>query len=137
MMLWSRRRASEEDAVGTSSKPRSARVHIADECQAFLDGTYARYLVERGKAVPVWAWLNLVAHGDEVQLGPLALGEDDWVPAVWRPALSRLARLATPSVQHDVLVPLELELLATRLVPELTPGQLTSLVEAVLGASPA
>ena len=34
---------------------------LISECEAFLSGSYAEFLEERGKEVPPWAWLNLGA----------------------------------------------------------------------------
>ena len=41
---------------------------LASECEAFLNGTLAEYWEERGTAVPVWTWTNLLAHGSESQI---------------------------------------------------------------------
>jgi hypothetical protein len=36
---------------------------IALECEAFLGGSLVEYRDDRGMEVPVWAWMNLLAHG--------------------------------------------------------------------------
>ena len=41
---------------------------LVEECEAFLTGTLAEHLDERGIVVPVWAWTNLLAHGDPEQI---------------------------------------------------------------------
>ena len=35
------------------------------ECEAFLSGSLAEFWDDRGVVVPVWAWMNLLAHGTE------------------------------------------------------------------------
>ena len=52
MHKWERR------AIGGSSI-------VSQECEAFLDGTLAEFWDDRGIVVPVWAWTNLLAHGNE------------------------------------------------------------------------
>ena len=37
---------------------------IALECEAFLAGTLAEYWEDKGMDLPVWAYMNLLAHGD-------------------------------------------------------------------------
>ena len=36
---------------------------VAAECAAFLTGTLVERLEADGRAIPVWAWTNLLAHG--------------------------------------------------------------------------
>ena len=133
-MRWSRRRQES----GTEPEQRAQRprvvpqVNVGDECEAFVNGRYVAWLGERGRAVPAWAWLNLVAHGDAAELAALATGSDESVPPEWRRTLGRLAARATSEAQHAVLVPLELQLIKAGLSPDLSPGQLTLLAEGAL-----
>ena len=137
--MWWSRRGDEEPGDRLADRPAESPAasvvptppqgaEVVEEIEAFLQGTYAQWLVGHGRAVPVAAWLNAVAHGDDELICTLAAG-DDTVPPEWREALARLARTATPEVQREILVPLELDLLRVRLTPDLRPGQLASLVE--------
>ena len=97
---------------------------LVAECEAFFSGCYPRYLSTKGRSVPHWAWLNVLAHGDADDIDALATGESDWPPCsattVWRQALSFLAQelisqsvrqnLSLAELQRLTLVPLELEL---------------------------
>src|SRR5690606_13962058 len=41
-----------------------AEIALVEETQAFLDGRYAEFAASCGDTrVPVWAWMNLLAHG--------------------------------------------------------------------------
>ena len=42
---------------------------IALEGAAFLDGTLAEYWDEKGRDVPAWTWMNLLAHGSVRRVG--------------------------------------------------------------------
>jgi hypothetical protein len=42
-----------------------AETAVVIECAAFLTGTLAEQLESQGQLVPVWAWTNLLAHGNE------------------------------------------------------------------------
>jgi hypothetical protein len=116
---------------------------LANECSAFLNGTLAEYWDDKGLVVPVWAWTNLLAHGDE----------DRIADAVTRPRCSRRAArkwsvarsylaleilgllhesLSLEELQGDVLVPLELELSTRQDVSRWTPTQWLEAVDNVL-----
>ena len=41
---------------------------LVAECEAFLAGRYAEHLTHLGRRIPVWAWTNLIAHGNEQDL---------------------------------------------------------------------
>ena len=109
-----------------------AETALAEECQAFLDGTYAELAYASDAPVPVWAWMNLLAHGTEAELrdAARALGEGD----SWHQARAFLAgevleaigppHLTLVQLQHDVLVPLELDLLDCQCSNRWTPAQL-------------
>ena len=96
---------------------------VADECEAFISGSYAEFLAERGGDVPTWAVLNVLAHTDLDRLRTRAesglVAELDqrqgWVTA------SRLLRRELvelvgedegllANLQRTVLIPLELQL---------------------------
>lgn len=92
---------------------------MVEECEAFLAGTYVELCEARGEAVPVWAWMNLLAHGTEDQLrGGIVQHASGAGP--WRHARGFLAgelldrvdtaQLSLPEFQATVLVPLELEM---------------------------
>jgi hypothetical protein len=124
------------------------------ECEAYLGGTFAEVLHERGHPVPVWAWVNLLAHGDDAALreaSSLLPMIDDRGPATdWWRARSFLAGEVLALIGHDprqlaglqreVLVPLELDLASRRAVGRWTPRDLATAVLEVLpgqGAPPA
>ena len=108
--MWSRGRRPEESAL------------IA-ECEAFFSGRYAQYVDSKNLRVPDWAWLNVLAHGSQDDIGALAIGEPAWRvsshTSVWQKALSFLAQeltsqatrqgCALAELQRSTLVPLELE----------------------------
>ena len=114
---------------------------FAEECQAFLDGNYAEFADASGAPVPVWAWMNLLAHGTGAELGDAAqaLGGDD----SWRQARAFLAGevlevIGAPGptlveLQHDVLVPLELDVLDCHCSNRWTPAQF---VRGLIGVLP-
>jgi hypothetical protein len=57
MEMWrgrSRRNARTPDEV----------VRLLIETEAFLSGEFLRHLEGRGSAIPGWAWVNALAHGD-------------------------------------------------------------------------
>jgi hypothetical protein len=114
------------------------RRHVK-ECEAFLEGKFAESGMPAGELVQVWAWINLLAHGTEEQLRREVLMPayvDDWHRA--RALLA--ARLLTDAgagdtslemIQRDVLVPLELEVVSSRVAyrsaPQLVIGVLSAL----------
>jgi hypothetical protein len=96
---------------------------LATECGAFLDGTLAEYWDQRGVVVPVWSWMNLLAHGSEELIcesvarpsRPRRPGRSWWVARSYL-AYEVLDRVDAPGalsdLQRDVLIPLELEMAA-------------------------
>lgn len=113
---------------------------LALECEAYLTGTLAEYLEERGTSVPVWTWTNLLAHGTESQIAdslhrpskPRRTGRS------WRIARSYLAfevldlvceDYPLEELQASVLVPLELELAAHPEVGRWTPRRWVDAVD--------
>lgn len=93
---------------------------LAEECTAFLIGRYADLLSTDGMPVPVWAWLNLLAHGtqDELRRAACDLATCDG----WAQARAFMAGEVCDAIdsgpaildqlQRHVLVPLELEVAA-------------------------
>ena len=122
-------------------RPDPAETALVEECQAFLDGAYAEVANASEAPIPVWAWMNLLAHGTEVELRGAAdaLGEGD----SWRQARAFLAGellevvgkggVTLMHLQHEVLVPLELDVLDCRGSNRWTPAQL---VRGLLGVLP-
>ncbi len=113
---------------------------LVSECEAFLNGTLAEYWEERGIAVPVWAWTNLLAHGAEPLIGECVTRQTPsrrWVRS-WRVARSYLAnevidlvdsQCTLADMQSGVLVPLELEMAARSDVSRWTPRQWVDAVD--------
>jgi hypothetical protein len=98
-------------------------VTVAPAVEAVLAGRYVEYLERRGDRVPPWAWTNLLAHGTEEALRRATKSgrRPYWEVNVWRRARAFLATEVLDagiragsllSLQADVLVPLELELIS-------------------------
>jgi hypothetical protein len=116
---------------------------IALECEAFLAGTLAEYWDDKGMDVPVWTYMNLLAHGNARQIGECVLRPSgpQRVGRSWRVARSYLAyevldltdlEFTLTDLQASVLIPLELEMAARADVDVWTPRQWVDLVEDVL-----
>jgi hypothetical protein len=92
---------------------------LVGDCEAFLRGNLAERLIERGADVPVWAWMNVLAHGteDDVRSVRCVRGGDQWEAARSYLATEVLELVSADrplvEVQRDLLVPLE-EGLASR-----------------------
>ncbi len=117
---------------------------LARECEAFLDGTLAEYWDERGVDVPVWAWTNLLAHGDESRIGESVLRpyRPRRAARSWRIARSYLAyrvldhtdaEFTLADLQTSVLVPLELEMAARPETGSWSPRQWVDTVDNAIG----
>lgn len=107
------------------------RREMVDDCEAFLLGSYEKHLESQSLPVPVWAWLNVLAHGsaDEIRA---AADESRVTTGGWRAARAYLAAellvaetrgQSLASLQRDVLVPLELQLAARPDVRSWAPPQ--------------
>lgn len=121
---------------------------LAAEATTLLSGRYASFLNERRHAVPSWAWVNALAHRTQEDLAAIATvgaqPEGEWrgLPDEWRDAIvflagdvisyARAAGLSTAELQRSRLVPLELDLMRKSDDAVRTPGQLATLVIAVL-----
>ena len=104
---------------------------VGEECDAFLAGEWAEHLAANGEPVPAWAWLNHVAHGPLEELraltqtpawGHASMKEWDRLQACVADTLFRRARQVStdvPTLQRQVLVPLELMLLGDERVRRL------------------
>lgn len=112
---------------------------VAD-CEAFLCGHLAERAERMAQRVEVWKWTNLLAHGSEEDLiaESGAVHPDELVPGSgWHDASSYLATEVIDlakrhgplaQLQHDVLVPLELDLASREEVDWWGPGQLVCTV---------
>jgi hypothetical protein len=117
---------------------------LADECEAFLEGRYARWSLYHQRVTPAWAWLNQAAHGpwatllEEATRAPSPVLPDGWGAASHDIALAVVGAAADPAelgrLQHDVLVPLELDLARSEIDPALLPCELARLVSATVDA---
>jgi hypothetical protein len=111
------------------------------ECDAFVTGLYAEYLLARCRRVPVWAWTNLLAHGTEHDLHEAVVIGGARVPLaaqLWWSARAYLAgevldmaAAGRPlrTLQRVVLAPLELQFAAR---PEVEGWRPAQFVHAVL-----
>ena len=135
--MWWRRgpdgRSEGED--GPEEEPASAASIaagvLADEAEAFLSGRLVEYYLEQGRTVPAWAWLNAVAHRSDAQLAAMVLaGRPERVPLElgrWYDArltlavvvldIARYSREDLNELQHDALIPLEIELADASIPP--------------------
>jgi hypothetical protein len=113
---------------------------LATECAAFLDGTLAEYWDEKGTTVPVWAWTNMLAHGDEnlIVQSVVHPNRPRHMARSWRIARSYLAYelldltdddKTLAELQADVLVPLELEMASRPEVADWSPRQWVDAVD--------
>lgn len=123
---------------------RKEALQLPVEAEAFLEGHYAEYCALRAEAVPVWAWTNLLAHGGERELQAESRAPSSrptLAELPWRQARSSLAaevlecaeqHCPLPSLQQEVLIPLELALAADRCVPKWSPSRWASAVHTAL-----
>ncbi|HEX4434362.1 MAG TPA: hypothetical protein VH012_06005 [Acidimicrobiales bacterium] len=119
---------------------------IALESEAFLNGTLAEYWDDRAMEIPIWTWMNLLAHGSTRQIGECVLRpyRPRRASRSWRVARSYLAyevldltdlEFTLADLQASVLIPLELEMAARDDVADWTPRQWVDLVEDALRAN--
>lgn len=117
--------------------------------EAYRAGRYAELLLDLGSAVPGWAWVNALAHGNVLDIAAVALASPNpsCVPEESRPwfrARSAMAQAVMRitvrrgsklrDVQRGVLLGIELELAATAEVFERGPVEVTALVLGALEA---
>jgi len=116
---------------------------ITLESEAFLLGGLVEYWFDKGMEVPVWAYMNLLAHGTARQIGECVICPDKPRQAGcgWRIARSYLAfevldltdlEFTLAQLQASVLIPLELQIAAGPDVAGWTPRQWVDLVEVAL-----
>jgi hypothetical protein len=140
--MWHRRRRSE--GVGDCGD-------LVSEAEAFVCGTYAEHQESLGRTVPSWAWVNCLAHGTEAELSELARDGGTWVETdngstAWHRMVSflaadvlTLARARDQSVstmQHEVLIPLELDLATHTHSQRLGPAEVVNAALAALHGHP-
>lgn len=133
-----RRRASRSDDDPCGQQ-------LVDEIEAFLAGRLAEVLEAADRPVPPWVWLNRIAHGSLAEVRRTAA---EWqrvgADSTWRRARTFLAGEVLDQaplpvnlrrLQHDVLVPLELQL-ATDCPLAMRSQQLVSLVLTAIARHP-
>lgn len=109
-----------------------------EDCAAFLSGHLAERLLERREAVPVWAWVNLLAHGtyDELLREIATSQQRDWQRSRAYLAAEVVAIADGPGpllmLQEAVLRPLELSFAASSDVRWWDPSQLARQVNTAL-----
>jgi hypothetical protein len=114
---------------------------LIEECESFLAGVFVERCEARGEPVPVWAWMNVLAHGTDAELRAAAenrSGSDEGHQALAFVA-GELVDLIDDGVldletfQRGVLVPLELDVIAC---PATSGWSASQLVSALLRALP-
>lgn len=102
------------------------------ETQSYLDGNYLEIAFNENRDVPAWAWLSVLAHGDEKSLARAATWLSDH-PGVrpefdtWGRVLEHVAHQVLDTavavgcslgeIQRDLLIPLELTIINTPVGP--------------------
>src|SRR4051812_6855776 len=81
--MWRRRHSDKPAGEPAEAAPSDS---LAAECEAFLAGRYAAHAGALGARVPVWAWVNVLAHASEDGIAALAAGEPWWPNGAARPA---------------------------------------------------
>jgi hypothetical protein len=118
----------------------SASSVVAEECEAFLNGTLAEYWEDKGIDVPVWTWINLLAHGSAAQIAHSVSrpGRTRRPGRSWAIARAYLAyevldlidaEFTLADMQATVLVQLELELAARSEIRRWSPRQWVDTVD--------
>jgi len=115
---------------------------LIEECESFLAGGYVERCEALGEPVPVWAWMNVLAHGTEAGLraaatNPSASDEGHQALAFVAATLVDLiddGALDLETFQREELVPLELDVIAC---PATSGWSAPQLVSALLRALPA
>jgi len=115
-----------------------------------LSGHSAQWMADANRPVPVWAWVNALAHGSDDDITALASGDPpsahDQSASVWQQALAFLAQELTSQatrpgcsladIQRSTLVPLELELAGRQASGAGEPAQLVARVLSALARHP-
>lgn len=118
---------------------------LVAECEAFLTGAMAETLGGFDGRVPVWTWMNLLAHGTAADLRTARVSPSPTLgggPRDWGRARSFLAgevldlvetgQVTLVALQREVLVPLELDLVSRQAAVRWGPGDLVTGVLAAL-----
>jgi hypothetical protein len=135
-MAWCwRRNSNPEPDPGAGSED------VGAECEAFLAGRYLEVAVRRDGPIPGWVWLNRLAHTSVTELVELSELDHD-LGNSWGHVLAalagdvlaycRFAGVDVLSLQRDVLVPLELQVMNFNASTVLAPQQLVQLVRDTL-----
>ncbi|HEX4820405.1 MAG TPA: hypothetical protein VFV00_09375 [Acidimicrobiales bacterium] len=150
--MWLRRARREHPASAHPRTP-AARpapdVRSTNEFDAYLEGTYADWLLANGQPVPSWAWVNRVAHASLEELDAIADGQRLALEVpevvVWEAVTTYLAKEMVARIdgdltrlrnlQLDVVIPVELQLAAHRWA-QLAPVDLASRVLIALHDTP-
>ena len=105
------------DLDASEARESDERTPFADECASFLAGQWCDEF-DDGRPVPVWAWVNQVAHADEATLRISAVAQpSDRRSDRVRSTLARAVLAAAdggrelPDLQRELLVPIELSLM--------------------------
>ena len=134
MIRFGRKKGGDSDA--DHGPPGSA----AEDCAAFLSGHLAEYLSDHHKAIPVWAWVNLLAHGTYEELVREIASTQDRELSRSRAYLAAEVVAIAPdpasllALQETVLRPLELSFASSSDVRQWSPRQLARHVNAALTA---
>lgn len=132
--MWRKRKGDDGD-----HGPPLPETGIGDECEAYLSGRLAAYLQCRNRPVPPVGWLNQVVHGTPNELAFLASCANSFAvqPAMWRRAVGYLSQMlieradetgrTIETLQQELLVPLELELMADPAAVLLDPADVIGL----------
>ena len=114
---------------------------VLAEAEALLTGRLAATDAADDRATSSWAWVNCLAHASVDDLVGLAEPRRPAHPAGWAGAVSYLAHEVLTAgrtaegvvaIQRAALVPLELDLLAGVTPTPATPGQLVTMVRALV-----
>lgn len=126
----------------TPASDQEARsISVVAECEAFLAGRYGELVARRPGPLPAWVRLNWLAHAEPDGLRELVErgsgAREGWPKVMAGLAAELLAygrHQAGPirSLQRDVLVPLELRILAEDPSVVLRPDQFAHLVDDTL-----
>jgi hypothetical protein len=148
LLPWRRRPALPDPEVELAPPEPPAPPSIGDECDAYVTGRYAEYAAAHGWPVPVWAWINALAHADDARVRRV---EAEGLPGVaaedplWQGSMRRLARATRaearrrwglPYVQAAVLRPLEAVLIDDHRYDDLAANDFTALVLALIHGHP-
>jgi hypothetical protein len=109
---------AEERSRGQGRSQRRCQRDVVLECEAFMKGTYYEVLLERHRPIPLWAWVNPLAHAEQSEIeriASLSTSHSDVLAPLSYMAREVLLHTskdhALQHIQDFTLIPLELELL--------------------------